>query len=84
MENPETLARKIFLQLFQLRVRVQDGGDPKKFDTEVLTVRVTRNLRKPIMVAGNYQKRILEIQAIGVELLRLNANDNDNFVSILI
>jgi hypothetical protein len=67
-----------------LRVRVQDGGDPKKLDTEVLTVRVTRNIRKPIMVAGNYQKRILEIQAIGVELLRLNANDNDNFVSILI
>jgi hypothetical protein len=45
---------------------------------------VTRNLQKPIMVVGNYQKRILEIQAIGVELLRLNANDNDNFVSILI
>ncbi|VDH99244.1 protocadherin Fat 4, partial [Mytilus galloprovincialis] len=64
---------------FYLRVRAQDGGDPKKFDSKVLTIIVNRNLQKPVMSAGQYNKRILETQAVSVELVKVLATDGDNF-----
>ncbi|OPL21573.1 protocadherin 4 fat, partial [Mytilus galloprovincialis] len=66
---------------FYLRVRAQDGGDPKKFDSKVLTIIVNRNLQKPVMSAGQYNKRILETQAVSVELVKVLATDGDNFVT---
>ncbi|XP_062579030.1 protocadherin Fat 3-like [Saccostrea cucullata] len=64
---------------FQLRVRAKDGGTPQRQDEELLTVRVDRNLRSPLMTARTYSARILEIQAVSEPLVTVQATDGDTF-----
>ncbi|XP_062582056.1 cadherin EGF LAG seven-pass G-type receptor 1-like, partial [Saccostrea cucullata] len=64
---------------FQLRVRAKDGGTPKRQDEKLLTIRVDRNLQRPVMTAGTYRARILEIQAVSEPLVTVQATDGDTF-----
>ncbi|XP_078316513.1 protocadherin Fat 4-like isoform X2 [Crassostrea virginica] len=65
--------------MFQLRVRVKDGGTPQKQDEEHLTVYVEKNLANPVIVAQAYTRQILEIQTVSETLVTVQATDADAF-----
>ncbi|XP_065921690.1 protocadherin Fat 4 isoform X2 [Magallana gigas] len=64
---------------FQLRVRVQDGGTPRKQDEGLLTIKVNKNLFSPVMTTGQYSRRILETQTVSLPLVTVLATDGDQF-----
>ncbi|KAK3089813.1 hypothetical protein FSP39_006721 [Pinctada imbricata] len=63
--------------VYTIRVRVQDGGNPRLSDTTTVTVTVNRNLFAPIFSPSSYSRTILDTQDPGVQILRLTANDAD-------
>lgn len=70
--------------IFQIRVRVQDGGNPHLADISTVIVSVNRNLFPPIFQPQQYSRTILDTQAIGVPLVTITANDQDTTVCIYV
>ncbi|XP_041364042.1 protocadherin Fat 1-like [Gigantopelta aegis] len=62
---------------YQIRVRVEDGGNPRLSDVTVVTVVVERNLFAPVFSSRDYRQLILESQLVGVPILRVMATDAD-------
>lgn len=63
-------------------MRVRDGGTPRLSDDKFLTISVRRNLNRPIMTTGQYNRRILETFSVGNQLVQVAATDADTVVSI--
>ncbi len=55
----------------------QDGGSPPRTRAAILTVSMLRNLFPPEFGNGTYAATILETQAIGEPILRVEAQDRD-------
>ncbi|KAL8559117.1 hypothetical protein ACOMHN_046165 [Nucella lapillus] len=75
-----TLARSILTDTetsYRVRVLAQDGGTPALTATATVNVQVRRNLFSPRFSQLLYETTILEIQDLGVEILRVNATDDD-------
>ena len=66
---------------YQIRVQVQDGGNPRLSDVTVVSVLVERNLFAPVFESQEYRQLILESQLVGVPILRVVATDADSRVS---
>ena len=67
--------------MFQVRVLARDGGTPSLSSTSTVLVNVVRNLFAPVFGQLLYEVTILETQDLGVEILRVFANDSDTKVS---
>lgn len=67
----------IIVCIFQIRVRVSDGGTPPKTDTTVVGVTVTRNLKKPVFDPVSYSFRGLETLNLGSVVATVSARDED-------
>ena len=61
---------------------VQDGGDPRLYDTAVINMFVQRNLERPQFLPNNDRViiRISENLARGSSIYQLNATDADRYV----
>jgi len=72
----------VFAILLQLIVQASDNGYPALYDTETVTVSVTRNTLPPTFVQRNYTTTILETQRLGDAIITVTATDPDSlFVS---
>ena len=74
----------ISMIIFSLQVRVlaSDGGTPSLTDVTVVYLNITRNLFAPSFNPTQYSQIIPESQALGAEILRVQAFDQDTAVSI--
>ncbi|WAQ96421.1 FAT4-like protein [Mya arenaria] len=70
--------------LYNIRVRVRDGGSPARSDTTVVVVYVTRNLSPPVFSPLQYTQTIADTCDIGGPILFLTATDSDFCVSFVI
>ena len=64
--------------VYYVRVRVQDGGNPRLSDITQVLVFVNRNLFAPVFVPQQYSDTILDTQPVGLEILRITATDQDS------
>lgn len=62
----------------QVRLQVNDGGIPSKYNTAMLTVTVLRNLFAPVINPLEYNVTIYEDQVLGEEIERVFATDQDS------
>lgn len=68
--------------LLQLIVQAYDNGYPRRYDTETVTVTVSRNTERPTFITSNYNVTIAETQSLGVTIETVSARDPDElFVS---
>ena len=58
-------------------MRAQDGGNPSLSDTAKVEILVDRNLFAPVFLAPSYTNTILETQAVGSAVVRVEARDQD-------
>ncbi|WAQ96546.1 FAT4-like protein, partial [Mya arenaria] len=58
---------------YQVRLQVNDGGIPSRYDSAILTVSVTSNLQAP----QNYEVTIFEDQNLGENIICTTAIDSD-------
>lgn len=65
------------IDFLQLRIRVEDGGSPPKFDIQILTIRVNRNLNPPIFNQLSQSIKIQETLRIGSTVGSVSARDAD-------
>ena len=65
---------------FQVRVQVEDGGEPPKQATAVVNVYVNHNLYAPFFSPVLYRLEILEIHRIAKPFGILSASDGDQYV----
>ncbi|XP_052689553.1 protocadherin Fat 4-like [Crassostrea angulata] len=76
-----TLQQSLFSQtstLYTLRVRVQDGGSPRKEAMNTLTLTVQRNFETPRFVSNSYTFTIKENEPIGFSVGQIVATDADS------
>uniref|UniRef100_K1QE50 Protocadherin Fat 1 n=1 Tax=Magallana gigas TaxID=29159 RepID=K1QE50_MAGGI len=76
-----TLQQSLFSQsstLYTLRVRVQDGGSPRKEAMNTLTLTVQRNFATPRFVSNSYTFTIKENEPIGFSVGQIVATDADS------
>ena len=66
--------------VYQLRVKVADGGEPACMKTAMVTINVNRNLKKPRFTREEWQTTILETHDITVPVLTVEARDEDDNV----
>lgn len=71
------LVFKTMFYFYKVRLQVQDGGFPNRYDTAILTVSVNRNRFSPAFDPLNYNITIYEDQALGEEIIRVFATDTD-------
>lgn len=72
----------MFLYLnIQIRVLVEDGGQPSLVDTTIIQVNVNRNNFAPSFGITSYPVTILETNALGTPIVRVVATDMDTKVS---
>ncbi|XP_046583227.1 cadherin-23-like [Haliotis rubra] len=64
-------------ELYRIRVRARDGGNPRLSDITVVSVNVTRNLRAPVFNTPTYSARILETINFGEVFISATAQDLD-------
>ncbi|WAQ95445.1 FAT4-like protein [Mya arenaria] len=62
---------------YQVRLQVNDGGIPSRYDSAILTVSVTRNLQSPVFDPQNYEITIFEDQNLGENIICTTATDSD-------
>ena len=67
--------------VYQLRVRVADGGEPACVPTAMATVNVDRNLKKPRFTKEEWSATILETHDLTAPVLTVTATDEDDRVS---
>ena len=65
----------------QVRVLASDGGIPSLTDVTIVYLNVTRNLFSPAFSPTQYPVTIPESQALGEEIVRVAAFDQDTAVS---
>ena len=61
----------------QVRLMVNDGGNPSLSDMTLLSVNVNRNRFNPVFNQRNYLVTIFEDQPLGVSIEQVTAQDND-------
>ena len=66
--------------MFQIRVLVQDGGNPPLERTGLLVVNMLRNQNAPRLERSDYEATILETYDIGRSVLAVSARDDDEKV----
>lgn len=69
--------------LFQLRVLVLDGGDPRLTDEQVFTINIKRNFLMPSFVQQSYSQSVKETEAPDTVVITVSARDNDRNVCSL-
>ncbi|XP_060080745.1 protocadherin Fat 4-like, partial [Ylistrum balloti] len=62
---------------YQLRVRVRDGGNPRKEDVKVFTVTIKRNFHQPTFNTIAYAQVIPENLAVDSSVINIQAFDSD-------
>ena len=65
----------------QIRVRVSDGGTPPRTDITVVSVKVNRNLEKPVFDPVSYSLRTQETLPLGSVVATVSAKDADRRVN---
>lgn len=69
---------------FQLTIRAQDNGSPRRSATETVFITVRRNLNNPEFSTTQYSTTILETTSPGTSILRVQASDRDSNVGFII
>ena len=64
---------------YQVRLQVNDGGIPSRYDSAILTVTVTRNLFRPVFLQSDLERTvtIYEDQILGENIVCVTATDAD-------
>lgn len=82
MTKKQTCDITIYI-LFQLRVLVLDGGDPRLTDEQVFTINIKRNFLMPSFVQQSYSQSVKETEAPDTVVITVSARDNDRNVRSL-